>query len=180
MQTPRKQTLGVCYYPEHWPEERWGIDARMMVDAGITHVRIGEFAWSRIEPEPGHYDWGWLDTAFETLAAHGLGIVLGTPTATPPKWLVDTMPDMLAVGADGKTRGFGSRRHYCFSHQGYRSACARIVTDLAKRYGSSILRSSPGRRTMNMAVMTPSRAIPGPRWKAFATGWRRNTSRPMR
>lgn len=135
MQTSRKQTLGVCYYPEHWPEARWASDAQMMAEAGITHVRIGEFAWSRIEPEPGHYDWEWLDKAFETLHAHGLGVVLGTPTATPPKWLVDTMPDMLAVGADGKVRGFGSRRHYCFSHQGYRRECARIVTELARRYG---------------------------------------------
>ncbi len=132
----RKQTLGVCYYPEHWPQERWEIDARMMVEAGITHVRIGEFAWSRLEPEPGQLDFNWLDRAFETLHAHGLGIVLGTPTATPPKWLVDTMPDMLAVDAHGKTRGFGSRRHYCFSHPGYRQECARIVTALARRYGT--------------------------------------------
>lgn len=135
MSTPARQTLGVCYYPEHWPEERWAEDARMMAEAGITHVRIGEFAWSRIEPDPGHYDWNWLDRAFETLHARGLGVVLGTPTATPPKWLVDAMLDMLAVGADGKVRGFGSRRHYCFSHQGYRRECARIVTELAKRYG---------------------------------------------
>ncbi|GAB4354059.1 MAG: beta-galactosidase [Oricola sp.] len=135
MQAPPKQTLGVCYYPEHWPRERWEIDARMMAEAGITRVRIGEFAWSRIEPEPGQYDWDWLDGAFETLHAHGLGVVLGTPTATPPKWLVDSMPDMLAVGADGNVRGFGSRRHYCFSHRGYRRECARIVTELAKRYG---------------------------------------------
>lgn len=135
MQVPLKQTLGVCYYPEHWPQERWAVDAQMMSEAGITHVRIGEFAWSRMEPEPGQYDWDWLDNAFETLQAHGLGIVLGTPTATPPKWLVDSMPDMLAVGRDGKVRGFGSRRHYCFSHQGYRGECARIVTAMAKRYG---------------------------------------------
>ncbi|TCD16328.1 beta-galactosidase [Oricola cellulosilytica] len=135
MKTTRKQTLGVCYYPEHWPQERWTDDARMMAEAGITHVRIGEFAWSRLEPDPGRTDFEWLDRAFETLHANGLNVVLGTPTATPPKWLVDSMPDMLAVGRDGKTRGFGSRRHYCFSHQGYRRECARIVTLLAKRYG---------------------------------------------
>ncbi|QKV18531.1 beta-galactosidase [Oricola thermophila] len=135
MSAKRKQTLGVCYYPEHWPRERWETDARMMAEAGITHVRIGEFAWSRIEPEPGRYDWDWLDDAIEVLHGYGLGVVLGTPTATPPKWLVDSMPDMLAVGADGKVRGFGSRRHYCFSHEGYRRECARIVTELAKRYG---------------------------------------------
>jgi beta-galactosidase len=94
------------------------------------------------------------------LGAAGLKVVLGTPTATPPKWLVDTMPDMLAVGADGKTRGFGSRRHYCFSHQGYRSACARIVTSRPSAT-AGIRRSSPGRPTTNMAATTPSRAIPG-------------------
>nr|HMQ58580.1 beta-galactosidase [Rhizobiaceae bacterium] len=135
MSAPRKQTLGVCYYPEHWPEERWPVDAALMAKAGISHVRIGEFAWSRLEPEPGKLDFGWLDRAFETLHAHGLCVVLGTPTATPPKWLVDTMPDMLAVDTNGRPRGFGSRRHYCFSYEGYRQACARIVTLLAKRYG---------------------------------------------
>ena len=61
--------LGVCYYPEHWPEAWWADDARRMVEMGISHVRIGEFAWSRIEPEPGRFAWGWLDRAVETLAA---------------------------------------------------------------------------------------------------------------
>ncbi|MEX0954524.1 MAG: beta-galactosidase [Rhizobiaceae bacterium] len=136
MTTPCRQTLGVCYYPEHWPDERWEPDARMMAEAGISHVRIGEFAWSRLEPEPGATDFGWLDRAIEVLHGHGLKIVLGTPTATPPKWLVDSMPDMLAVDSEGRPRGFGSRRHYCFSHKGYRRECARIVTVLAKRYGT--------------------------------------------
>ncbi|MFU7527585.1 beta-galactosidase [Qipengyuania sp. ASV99] len=127
--------LGCCYYPEHWPEEIWAEDARQMAEMGLSLVRIGEFAWSRIEPEPGRYDWAWLDRAIETLAAAGLQVILGTPTATPPKWLVDRMPDMIAVGADGRPRGFGSRRHYCFSHEGYRKECRRIVTALAERYG---------------------------------------------
>jgi beta-galactosidase len=128
--------LGCCYYPEHWPEALWAEDARRMVEMGLTRVRIGEFAWSRIEPHPGQYDWGWLDRAIETLHGAGLGIILGTPTATPPKWLVDKMPDMLAVDAQGRERRFGSRRHYCFSHQGYRAECARITAALAERYGA--------------------------------------------
>ena len=128
--------LGCCYYPEHWPEDIWAEDARRMAGMGLSRVRIGEFAWSRIEPEPGRYDWGWLDRAIATLHGVGLGIILGTPTATPPKWLVDSMPDMLAVDAQGRERRFGSRRHYCFSHLGYRAACARIVTALAERYGT--------------------------------------------
>ncbi|MGV8997239.1 MAG: beta-galactosidase [Parvibaculaceae bacterium] len=128
--------IGVCYYPEHWPESMWADDARRMRELGITRVRIGEFAWSRLEPEAGRYEFSWLTRAIDTLHAEGLGVILGTPTATPPKWLVDAMPDMLAVGADGRTRGFGSRRHYCFSHIGYRRECARIVGEMAKRYGS--------------------------------------------
>jgi len=135
MTTIRKQRLGTCYYPEHWPHERWETDAALMAEAGISHVRIGEFAWSRLEPEPGRYDFGWMDEAFETLAAQGLRIVLGTPTATPPKWLVDAMPDMVALDDRGDPRRFGSRRHYCFSHQGYRAECARIAEALARRYG---------------------------------------------
>jgi beta-galactosidase len=127
--------LGVCYYPEHWPEERWPIDARMMRETGLERVRIGEFAWSRIEPSPGRFDWGWLDRAIEVLAQAGLEIILGTPTATPPKWLVDRMPEMVALDRQGRPRGFGSRRHYCFSHAGYRAEAARITTAVAERYG---------------------------------------------
>ncbi len=128
--------LGVCYYLEHWPEDWWADDAHRMAEMGITRVRIGEFAWSRMEPEPGRYDWAWLDRAVETLHAAGLGIIMGTPTATPPKWLVDYMPDMIAIDAEGRPRGFGSRRHYCFSHQGYAAVAARITKAMAVRYGN--------------------------------------------
>lgn len=127
--------LGVCYYPEHWPEQCWAEDARLMRQTGLTRVRIGEFAWSRIEPEPGRFEWGWLDRAVDTLHAAGLGIIMGTPTATPPKWVVDRMPDMVALERDGKPRGFGSRRHYCFSHAGYRAEAVRITRAVAERYG---------------------------------------------
>jgi beta-galactosidase len=72
-----KRTLGTCYYPEHWPEETWAEDAARMAGLGLTWVRIGEFAWSRLEPEPGRFDWGWMDRAFDVLTAAGLKIVSG-------------------------------------------------------------------------------------------------------
>jgi beta-galactosidase len=132
-----KRTLGTCYYPEHWDPKIWSDDARRMVEAGLTWVRIGEFAWSRLEPSPGDLRFDWLDRAIEVLGAAGLKVVLGTPTATPPRWMMDKHPDMIAVDVDGKPRKFGSRRHYCFSHLGYREECARIVGLLAKRYGAN-------------------------------------------
>jgi beta-galactosidase len=127
--------LGVCYYPEHWPEAMWKNDAARMAELGLSWVRVGEFAWSRIEPRPGHLSWGWLDRAIDTLGEAGLRVVMCTPTATPPKWLVDADPDMLAVDARGAPRRFGSRRHYCFSSPSYRSASARITHAVAERYG---------------------------------------------
>ena len=127
--------LGVCYYPEQWPEQFWAQDAREMRELGLRMVRIGEFAWSRIEPEPGRLEWDWLDRVFAILHAEKLHIVLGTPTATPPKWLVDRYPDMLAHDEHGRPRGFGSRRHYCFSSPAYRAQAARITELLAQRYG---------------------------------------------
>ncbi len=124
--------LGVCYYPEHWPEATWAEDARRMAAAGITYVRIGEFAWSRIEPRRGDIRLDWLIRAMDVLHAHGLKVVMGTPTATPPRWLVDEMPDMLIVNRAGQTMKFGARRHYCFAHEGYRAECARITRVIAE------------------------------------------------
>lgn len=129
--------LGVCYYPEHWPESWWAEDARRMAALGLTYVRIGEFAWSRIEPEPGHHDWNWLDRAIATLGNAGLKVVIGTPTATPPKWLIDRSPAILPVDpATGRTRGFGSRRHSDFSSPEWFAAALAITEGLARRYGN--------------------------------------------
>ena len=130
-----KRTLGTCYYPEHWPEEMWEDDARRMAKAGLTWVRIGEFSWSKLEPTPGDLHWGWLDRAIDVLGNAGLQVVLGTPTATPPRWMIDRHPDILAVDAEGRPRKFGSRRHYCFSHAGYREESRRITRLMAERYG---------------------------------------------
>ena len=132
-----KPTLGCCYYPEHWPESIWQDDADRMRDLGLSVVRIGEFAWSRLEPEPGKLEWAWLDRAFEVLGSAGLQIVLSTPTATPPRWMLERYADMLAVDVHGHPRKFGSRRHYCFSHTGYLQESVRIAELVAERYGES-------------------------------------------
>jgi beta-galactosidase len=86
-----------------------------------------EFAWSRYEPARGRFDFGWLDEAIETLADAGLGVVLGTPTATPPVWLMRERPEILSVGPDGRRRAYGSRRHTSTTSRAYREEAARIV-----------------------------------------------------
>ena len=104
--------LGVCYYPEHWSEDLWITDAQNMHKNGIRWVRIAEFAWSRIEPNPGKYEWEWLDKAVDILGSNGLKLVMCTPTPTQPKWIVEKMTDMVAIDENGRNRKIGWRRNY--------------------------------------------------------------------
>ena len=127
--------LGVCFYPEHWPQEKWAEYARQMRELGLRYVRIAEFAWSRMEPQPGAFDWDWLDAAIETLADEGLSVILCTPTATPPAWLTMAHPEILPVAQDGRVRVHGSRRHYDPASPIYREHSRRITREIAGRYG---------------------------------------------
>ncbi len=127
--------LGVCWYPEQWPREQWEEDAALMADIGLRVVRIGEFAWSHMEPERDRFDWEWLDHVIDLLHRHDLEVVLGTPTATPPVWLMRERPDVLSVGPEGRRRAYGSRRHTCPTSAAYREEARRITTALAERYG---------------------------------------------
>ncbi|MFB6136116.1 MAG: beta-galactosidase [Halobacteriaceae archaeon] len=129
--------IGVCYFPEHWPRERWERDVEQMSAAGIEVVRMGEFAWGELEPAPGEYHFDWLEEAVELVGEAGMDVVLCTPTATPPKWLVDEHPDVLQEEADGTARGFGGRRHYCFNSRTYREETERIVGALAERFAGN-------------------------------------------
>lgn len=126
--------FGVDYYPEHWPEERWAIDARMMKEAGINTVRLAEFAWAKMEPEDGVFDFAWLDRAIDALSQEGIAIMLGTPTAAAPKWLMDQFPDAYPVDVYNNVKGFGTRTHYCPNHIAYQNYSKRIARQMAQHY----------------------------------------------
>jgi beta-galactosidase len=126
--------FGVDYYPEHWPEDRWPEDARLMAEAGFNVVRLAEFAWAKMEPQQGQYDFDWLDRAIAILASHDIRVVLGTPTASPPPWLMAQSPDLFRVREDGRRVTFGNRREYCPNHPVYHEHTRRIVTQMAEHY----------------------------------------------
>ena len=128
--------LGVCYYPEHWPESLWEDDYRRMREMGFTIIRIGEFAWSIFEPEEGVFQFDQFDRAIDLAHHYGLKVVLGTPTATPPAWLTHKYPEVLNVTYDGVTLQHGMRRHYNYSSPKYRELCARIADKMASHYGT--------------------------------------------
>lgn len=129
--------FGVDYYPEHWPKERWGTDAKLMEDMGIQVVRMAEFSWHKLEPREGEYDFSWLDEAVALMAEHGIRTILGTPSAAPPAWMIHKHPDILPIDREGRVRGFGGRHHDCQSNPIYREYIRRMVTRLAEHYGNN-------------------------------------------
>jgi beta-galactosidase len=127
--------LGTSWYPEQWPESRWESDLALMQKAGIHMVRVGEFAWSRMEPEEGHYDLDWLERAITAAAKHDIYTVIGTPTASPPAWLTQKYPETLRMYEDGRRAQHGNRQHFNWANPKYREMARKIAEQLAKRFG---------------------------------------------
>ena len=129
--------FGADYYPEHWKEERWETDFKLMSEAGMNVIRVAEFTWCRMEPEEGMYDFNWLEMIIRLAERYGLKTVLCTPTATPPAWMIEKYKDILPVNEYGKVFGFGNRRHYCPNHKVYQEYSRKITHALAECFGKN-------------------------------------------
>ncbi|MFT8516086.1 MAG: beta-galactosidase [Acetobacter persici] len=127
--------LGAAWYPEQWPEEVWEHDLALMEAAHIHLVRIGEFAWSRMEPREGDWQWGWLDHAIALAARHHMKVLLGTPSAAPPAWLTQAYPDTLRVSNAGVRDEHGNRQQFSFISARYRALTHDLAERMAIRYG---------------------------------------------
>ncbi|WBB57545.1 beta-galactosidase [Verrucosispora sp. WMMD573] len=125
---------GGDYNPEQWPAQVWSEDVALMRQAGVNLVTVGVFAWSRLEPAPGRYTFGWLDQVLDLLHAAGVRVALATPTASPPPWFSLAHPGALPVTAEGVRLHHGSRDTYCAATPAYRDAALRITAALADRY----------------------------------------------
>ncbi len=129
-------TVGVCYYPEQWDERLWAEDLRRMKEAGISCVRIGEFAWNLVEPAEGRFTFDFFDRFLEKAREAEMHVIFGTPTATPPAWLTEKYPEVLNCRQDGVPYRHGMRRHYTYNSPVYQRLCARIVEQLGRHYGA--------------------------------------------
>lgn len=133
MRAPTFPLFGTAYYPDAWPEEDWRADLLAIRAAGLTTVRWGEFSWSWWERHPGRFDFAATDRFVDLCGELGLELILCTPTATPPPWIISGHPDFLM--RDQFDRPHLGPRHYgCWNHPGYRAAVERIVERLATRY----------------------------------------------
>lgn len=129
--------IGVDYYPEHWPRERWATDARLMKEAGFNIVRLAEFAWVVMEPEEGRYDFSLFDEAIRILGEQSISVILGTPTGVMPAWVARKYPECLAVQANGQSRNWGVRKNNSFTAGTYRFLSERITRAMAEHYKSN-------------------------------------------
>ena len=96
-----KKTMGTDYYPEQWDSALWESDLTRMRAAGISVIRIAEFAWNKLEPEYGVSTYGFFDRFLDFCAEKGMKVIFGTPTATPPAWLSEKYPEILNCDIDG-------------------------------------------------------------------------------
>lgn len=126
--------IGVDYYPEHWDKALWRADGDLMQQIGVKLVRLAEFAWCRLEPREGEFDFAWLDEAVALFAARGIEVVLCTPTSCPPMWLYEKHPEIVHVEKDGTLTNLGIRSHRCVTNPTFLQYADRITIEMAKHY----------------------------------------------
>jgi beta-galactosidase len=135
--TPDILLFGVDYYPDQTPESLWEEDARMIAETGFTNVRVAEFAWALMERSEGAFDFAWLRRAVEILHKHGIGVILGTPSAAPPPWLTAKYPEILMVNDQGMTISAAGRRFACPTNKVYRRLSLAIATEMARTFADT-------------------------------------------
>lgn len=129
--------VGAYYYPEHWDENQWERDIKRIAELGFDFTHFAEFAWSRLEPEEGRFEFDWLDKCVALAEKHGLKVILCTPSPTPPAWLTEKHPEILVVTEDGFQVKHGMRLNANGSNPVYQQYIRRIVEKLAERYGNN-------------------------------------------
>ena len=130
-------TTGIYYYPEHWDESQWERDIKKISDMGYEFVHLAEFAWYKMEPTEGKYDFSWLDKVVDLCAKYHLKVVMCTPSATPPAWMRVNYPETYImysnyIRGENGTRGLGS-----ITNPKYRGFVKKIVDEMAERYGQN-------------------------------------------
>lgn len=133
----RSFLYGSPYYPEHWEESIRAGDPALFQAAGWNVIRMGEFAWDRLEPEEGRFDFALFDQTIARFAAAGIDTIFCTPTAAPPRWLTRRNPEVLRVNAYGVMMQHGSRQHPSHFSPVFRRHSRRITKALAEHFAEN-------------------------------------------
>ncbi len=134
MENKQNLLFGVNYYPETWDIKEFDKDIDKIAEMGFNCVRLGEFAWSYIEPREGEYDFSLLRKTVDKCKEKGIAVVMCTPTAAPPRWLSIKYPEIMAVASNGQRMRAGARRNTCASSDIYIKYSKKIAEELAKEF----------------------------------------------
>jgi beta-galactosidase len=126
--------FGASYYREYQPYARLDEDIRLMGEAGVNFVRMGDSIWSLSEPEAGQIDLEWLAPVLDALHAAGIAVALVTPTYAIPPWLHRLHPEIMIRQAEGRRVPFGGRQNADFTHPAFRFHAERIIRALVGRF----------------------------------------------
>lgn len=126
--------FGSPYYPEHWNAHERENDPALMQAAGWNCIRMAEFAWDLMEPEPGRYNFSLFDETIARMGKKGISTILCTPTATPPRWLTARHPEICRVDANGVVQQHGSRQHACHAGAIFREYSRSITRAMADHF----------------------------------------------
>lgn len=127
---------GAAYYHEYMPCQRLDKDIKMMKDAGLSVVRVGESSWGLFEPQEGEFRFEWMDTIINKLHDAGIKVILGTPTYSIPAWLAHKHPEVLSEKVNGGKSHYGIRQNMDFTNPTYKYYSERIIRKLMERYAS--------------------------------------------
>ena len=128
--------IGAAYYPELWDENEIEQDITRCKEAGVNCLRIGEFAWGKMEKAEGSYDFSFFERVVDRLYTAGIYTVMCTPTCTPPRWFLEKYEETRSVYQDGRRQEVSSRCHPCKTSPIMRAKNREIVTEMAKVFGS--------------------------------------------
>jgi beta-galactosidase len=84
-----------------------------------------------MEAADGEFTFEWLHDTFRIFQDNGLKVILCTPTASAPPWLVYKHPETLKVDEQGKRAYIGVREHTCYTSDIYCRYSARIIERMA-------------------------------------------------
>jgi len=127
---------GAAYYPEAWEPDQVDEDIRLMLEMGINTVRIGEFAWSNMEPAEGDFDFSLMNMVIDKCFNAGIAVIMCTPTCTPPAWMTTKYSEIMVMNTHGERATHGGRRNACANSHKYREFCDQIVTRMAMEFAN--------------------------------------------
>ena len=127
---------GAAYYHEYMPYERLEEDVKLMKEAGISVVRVGESTWSLFEPREGEFEFAWMDRIIDKMHEAGIKVILGTPTYSIPAWLWNKHPEVLLNYQRGEEAYYGIRQNMNITDPTYLYYSERIIRKLMEHYAN--------------------------------------------